>query len=78
MPSFQFESVAKLILDLTSLQRIQQPEEYVINQTQKQLMQFIRLPKQIEIAERVLPDLVADWVNSYSLQSINISFLQKC
>jgi len=39
-------------------------------------MQFIRLPKVIHIAERVLPELVADWMNFKSVQNINISFIQ--
>jgi len=34
-------------------------------------MQFIRLSKPIDIAERVLPDLVADGVDTYSMQSMN-------
>jgi len=41
------------------------------NSTQHQLMQFIRLPKPIDIAERILPELVTDWVDTYSVQSIN-------
>jgi hypothetical protein len=40
-------------------------------------MQFIRLPKPIEIVERVLPDLVVDWVDTNSVQSINIIVLQQ-
>jgi hypothetical protein len=40
-------------------------------------MQFIRLPKLIDIAERELPELVADWINMKSVQNINISFVQK-
>jgi len=40
-------------------------------------MQFIRLPKAIDIAERVLPELVADWMNTKSMQNIDISFVQK-
>jgi len=40
-------------------------------------MQFIRLPTRIDIAERVMPELVADWLNSKSVQSIDISFIQK-
>jgi hypothetical protein len=40
-------------------------------------MQFIRLPKLIEVAERELPELVADWMNMKSVQNINISFVQK-
>jgi len=40
-------------------------------------MQFIRLPKAIDIAERVLPELVADWMNTKSVQNINISLVQK-
>jgi len=39
-------------------------------------MQFIRLPKPIDIAERVLPELVADWVDTESVQSINIIVLE--
>ena len=34
-------------------------------------MQFIRLPKLIDIAERVLPELGADWVDTESVQSLN-------
>ena len=40
-------------------------------------MQFIRLPKLIDIAERELPELVADWMNMKSVQNINISFVLK-
>jgi hypothetical protein len=40
-------------------------------------MQFIRLPKLIDIAERELPELVADWMNMKSVQNINISYVQK-
>ena len=35
-------------------------------------MQFIRLPKPIDIAERALKELVADWVDTKSGQSINM------
>jgi len=38
-------------------------------------MQFIRLPKAIDIAERELPELVADRMNMKSVQNINISFV---
>jgi len=40
-------------------------------------MQFIRLPKEIDIAERVLPELVAYWMNTNSVQNIDTSFVQK-
>ena len=40
-------------------------------------MQFIRLPKPIDIAERVLPQLVADWVDTESVQGINMIVLQQ-
>jgi len=40
-------------------------------------MQFIRLPKAIDIAGRVLPELVADWMNTKSVQNSAISFVQK-
>jgi len=40
-------------------------------------MQFIRLPKPIDIAERVLPELVADWVDTESVQSIKMIVLQQ-
>jgi len=40
-------------------------------------MQLIRLPKAIDIAERVLPELVADWMNAKSVQNIDIPFVQK-
>jgi len=40
-------------------------------------MQFIRLPKPMDIAERVLPKLAADWVDTYSVQSIKIIVLQQ-
>jgi hypothetical protein len=35
-------------------------------------MQFIRLPKPTDIAEKVLAELVADWVDTESMQSINM------
>jgi len=40
-------------------------------------MQSIRLPKAIDIAERVLPELVADRVYTKTVQNIDISFVQK-
>ena len=40
-------------------------------------MQIIQLRKRINIAERVLPELVADWMNTKSVQNIDISFVQK-
>jgi len=40
-------------------------------------MQIIRLPKPIDIAEMVLPEVVAERVDTYSVQSINISVLQQ-
>jgi len=40
-------------------------------------MQFIRLPKAIDIAERELPELVADWMDTESVQSIIIVVLQQ-
>jgi len=40
-------------------------------------MQFIRLPKPIDIAERVLPELVADWVDTESVQSITMIVLEQ-
>jgi len=40
-------------------------------------MQFNRLPKAMDITERVLPELVADWMNTKSVQNIDISFLRK-
>jgi hypothetical protein len=40
-------------------------------------MQSIRLPKPIDIAERVLPEEVTDLVDTYSVQSINIIVLQQ-
>jgi len=40
-------------------------------------MQLISLPKVIEIAERVLPELVGDWMNTKSVQNIDISLVQK-
>jgi len=40
-------------------------------------MQFIWLPKAIAIAERVLSELYMDWVDTLSVQSINIFGLQQ-
>jgi len=40
-------------------------------------MQLIRPPKAINIAERVLPELVADWMKTNSVQNIDIRFVQK-
>jgi len=41
------------------------------------MMQFIRLPKRIDIADRELAELVADWMNTKSVQNINVHFIQK-
>jgi len=38
-------------------------------------MQFIRLPKAIDISERVLPELVAEWVDTEGVQSLNMIVL---
>jgi len=72
----QCESIVKLILEISSFHVFEQPVESVFNETQEQLMQFIRLPKPIDVAERVLPELVADWADTESMQSINIIVLQ--
>jgi hypothetical protein len=40
-------------------------------------MQFIMLPKPIDIAERVMPELVADWVDTQSVPSISIIIFQQ-
>jgi len=40
-------------------------------------MQFIRLPKLIDITARELAELVADWMNMKSVENIIISFIQK-
>jgi hypothetical protein len=40
-------------------------------------MQFIRQPKPRDFAERELPELVADWVDTKSMQSINCIDLQQ-
>jgi len=40
-------------------------------------MQFIRQPKLIDIAESVLPELVADWMNTKCVPNINIGFVQQ-
>jgi len=39
-------------------------------------MKLIRLPKLVDIAERELPELVLDWMNTKSVQNINIRFVQ--
>jgi len=40
-------------------------------------MQFITLPNVIDVAERVLAELVADWMNTTSVQNIDNTFVQK-
>jgi len=40
-------------------------------------MQFIKLLKLINIAERELPELVVNWMKKKCMQNINISFVQK-
>jgi len=40
-------------------------------------MQFIRLRKPVEIAERVLPERIEDWMNTNSVENIHICFIQK-
>jgi hypothetical protein len=39
-------------------------------------MQFIKLPKLTDIAMIELSELVVDWINSQSLQNINLSCVQ--
>jgi hypothetical protein len=40
-------------------------------------MQFIRLPKVIDIAESALAELVADWADPWSVQSTYIIIFQQ-
>jgi len=40
-------------------------------------MWFIRLPKAIDIAKRVVPSLVGDWMNPNSLQILDIRLVQR-
>jgi len=40
-------------------------------------MWFIRLPKPIDIAESILPELGADWMNTKSVQNIATGFVRK-
>jgi len=61
---YQCELVVKLIFDIYSFEVSEQPVQYVLNKTPEQLMQFIRLVKLVDIAERVLPELVADRVDT--------------
>jgi len=61
-----------LIIVISTLQVFPQPVEYVINYFLKQLMHFIRQLAAIAIAGKVLPELVHDWVNTRSEQSVNI------
>jgi hypothetical protein len=60
----QCESIVQPIRDISIFQVFEKPAEQVFNQTQGQLMQFIRLPEAIDITERVLPKLVADWMDN--------------
>jgi len=38
--------------------------QLVFKSMKEQLMEFIRLPKPIDVAEKELPELVADWVDT--------------
>ena len=40
-------------------------------------MQFIRLPKPIDIAERVLPELVSNWMNTKSVQNMDSNSIRE-
>ena len=40
-------------------------------------MQFIRLPNPIDIGKRELPELVADWVDTYSAMTSSDVVLQQ-
>jgi hypothetical protein len=73
---YRCELAAKLLHDICTFSVVEQPLEYVSNETLKQLMQFIWLPKRIEIGERVLPQLAEDLVNIYSMESINCILVQ--
>jgi len=53
-----------LIFDISSFQVFEQPVQSVFNQMQEQLMQLISLPKLIDIGERALLELVADWIDT--------------
>jgi hypothetical protein len=52
--------IVKLIVDISSVLVFEQPVQYVFNLIQEQLMPFIRHPRTIDIAERVLAKQVAD------------------
>jgi len=71
------DSIFKLILYISGFEVCTQAVQLVLNSTHEQLMQFIRLIKPIDNPEKLLPELVADWVNTKSVQRINISWVQK-
>jgi len=39
-------------------------------------MQFITLLKSIDMAERVLPELVSDWIYTKNVQNIDVGLVQ--
>jgi hypothetical protein len=40
-------------------------------------MQFVRMPKPIDIAESILPEQVADRESTYHVESVDTSILQQ-
>jgi len=48
---YRCESIVKLILDISVFQAFEQPVQSVFNETEEQLMQFITLPKPMDIEE---------------------------
>jgi len=68
---YQCKTIVILILNIPSLQEFNLSVPKVHYLSSKQLMQFIRLAKLIDIAERVFSELVAVRLNTKTVQSIN-------
>ena len=70
---YRCELIVKFILVISSFHLFEEPVYLVFNWTQELLVQFVRLPKSIDIAERVLQGLAADWMITKNVQQVDIS-----
>jgi len=74
---YQYEWIVKLILDMSCFPVLEHPVQYVFNSTPEQLMQFNRLRKLIDIAVSKLTEIFLEWMNTKSVQNVDISSIQK-
>ena len=73
----QCEPIINIIVDIYYVWVFQKPIYLVFDLSLMQLMLFVRLPKLIEMAERIILEQIVYSANTLGMQSINTSFLQQ-